>query len=160
MSPVNHEPNPEKDHQDLESDELTSPDNVLRALHETFSIDDMISLDEYQQDIGLMKFIREPFTEDFFFRYEDVIPTLMQNAEYDEDLEDRMYDDEYLQELAKARQRHERRRDKDNTAIEPEAITNAFWIRRNIVAYFKSLEAEVEFAYDMYPEGEGSQEAG
>lgn len=129
-------------------------------LHDTFEIDDILDLDRFQIEQGLLKFIRKPFTDEFVARYSDVLGLLSENqADYPELLEDEMYRDAILLDLAQMRQRHERRRAEDGHHITPDEVDVAFWTRRNVLAYIASLVIDVKAAYDEYPEGNSSQQA-
>jgi hypothetical protein len=132
----------------------------ILALQETFHIDDMFGLNDYQSGIPVLQYLRAPFPPEFVEKYADVLSMLTQNhREYDISVENVMYQDPNLLDLAQMRQRHEARR-VDGEHIEPTAVTEAFWARRNVLAYIIHLENEATQAYHEYPDGESSQQAG
>lgn len=133
---------------------------ALNRLHDVFHLDHMIALKQYQDEVGLMRTLRQPFTPDFLEAYGDTLDLLTTTYDmYDDEIEDRMENDEMLQELVAIRQRHERRRGDDNARIEPEEVSVAFWTRRNMLAYLESLAVTDEAASTEYPVQESTQQA-
>ncbi len=134
--------------------------DALDRFHEVFHIDDMLALDEYQKSIELPQLVRKPFSDDFIESCEGTLALLTDaDVVYDDELEDRMYEDEILIDLMQMKQRHEGRRLADGSHVTPQEVTTAFWLRRNLLAYIKSLENDVKEAYDEFPGGESSQAA-